>query len=342
MRVVALLLCGLAVAQASQIKTEWEAWKEEYGRNYLDDNEESYRQSVFEGNLNFINLHNADFENNLVTFTVGMNQFGDMTTEEIQSYMLGFKQDPSSSTDNRPVPVFTADKHEKLPTEIDWRTKAPGAVTPVKDQAQCGSCWAFSATGSLEGQHFLKTNKTVSLSEQNLVDCSMKEGDHGCFGGLMDNAFRYIKINNGIDTEASYPYKAKNGNCTFKPDNVGATVTGFVDIKSGSEKALEKAVATVGPISVAIDASQPTFHFYKKGVYHDTKCSSVHLDHGVLAVGYGVDTSTSSTWDNGKGKKYWLVKNSWNAKWGDEGYIKMARNAGNACGIATSASYPLV
>ncbi|CAL4155915.1 unnamed protein product [Meganyctiphanes norvegica] len=336
MRVLALLLCGLAVAQGNQ--KEWEAWKEEYGRNYLDDNEESYRQSIFESNLAFINAHNADYDNNLVTFTVGMNQFGDMTTEEIQSYMLGFKQDDSSATENRPV--FTADKHEKLPTEIDWRTKANGSVTAVKDQKQCGSCWAFSATGSLEGQHFLKTNKTVSLSEQNLVDCSKE--DLGCFGGLMDNAFKYIKMNNGIDTEASYPYTAKNGKCTFKPDNVGATVTGLVDIMKGSEKALEKAVATVGPISVAIDAHLPTFHFYKKGVYHDTKCSSVHLDHGVLAVGYGVDNSTSSTWDNGKGKKYWLVKNSWNTSWGDEGYIKMARNAGNACGIATSASYPLV
>jgi len=337
MRVLALLLCGLAVALASQ--EEWESWKEEYGKEYLDEDDESYRQSIFEKNLVLINSHNSDFDNGLVTFTLGMNQFGDMTTMEIQSYMLGYKQEDSSVTERRQV--LSATGHEKLPKEIDWRTKANGSVTAVKDQKACGSCWAFSATGSLEGQHFLKTNKTVSLSEQNLVDCSKKEGDMGCFGGLMDNAFKYIKINNGIDTEASYPYTAKNGDCTFNPDNVGATVTGFVDIQSGNEKALEKAVATVGPISVAIDAHLPTFHFYKKGVYHDTKCSSVHLDHGVLAVGYGVDNSTTA-WDNGRGKKYWLVKNSWNTSWGDAGYIKMARNAGNACGIATAASYPLV
>merc|ERR1719187_12181 len=262
-----------------------------------------------------------------------------MTTVEIQSIILGLLPDDSSFTENRLVLRAAADIKD-LPEEIDWRTKAPGAVTPVKDQKMCGSCWAFSATGSLEGQHFLKTNKSVSLSEQQLVDCD--KVDHGCFGGLMDNAFKYIKTNNGIDTEASYPYKAKRGNCTFSADNVGATVTGMVDIAKGDEAALQKAVATVGPISVAIDAHLPTFHFYKKGIYHDKKCSSIHLDHGVLVVGYN---STAPAEDNGHGHKhgdYWIVKNSWNAKWGDEGYIKMARNKHNACGIATAAVYPLV
>merc|ERR1711890_147431 len=135
-----------------------------------------------------------------------------------------------------------------LPTEVDWRTK--DIVTDVKDQKQCGSCWAFSATGSLEGQHALKTKKLVSLSEQNLVDCSMKEGSHGCFGGLPDYAFKYVKDQGGIDTEASYPYTAKTGKkCLYNS-------------------------TTVGPVSVGIDASRPTFHFYKKGVYHDKHCSN--------------------------------------------------------------------
>merc|ERR1711970_1037314 len=325
MRVVALFLCGLAVALASQ--EEWEAWKEEYGRKYFDDDEEAYRMSIFEHNLAFINTHNADFDNGLVTFTLGMNQFGDMTTMEIQSIILGLVQDDSSRTENRPV--LRASRTRGLPEEVDWRTKAPGAVTPVKDQKMCGSCWAFSTTGSLEGQHFLKTNKSVSLSEQNLVDCSKKQGNMGCFGGLMDNAFKYIKINNGIDTEKSYPYTAEDGKCVFSPDNVGATVTGFVDVEHGSEDALQKAVATVGPISVGIDAHLPSFHFYKKGVYHDKQCSSTMLDHGVLAVGYGVDKPHE---DGHHAKNYWLVKNSWNTTWGDEGYIKMAKNHKNACG----------
>jgi cathepsin L len=146
---------------------------------------------------------------------------------------------------------------------IDWRQQ--GYVTSIKDQGQCGSCWAFSSTGALEGQHFKATKSLVSLSEQNLVDCSTTQGNMGCNGGLMDYAFEYIKVNNGIDTEISYPYEAADGQCRFKVANVGATDTGSVDIKSKDEAALQQAVATIGPISVAIDASHSSFQLYKTG-----------------------------------------------------------------------------
>jgi cathepsin L len=154
----------------------------------------------------------------------------------------------------------------------------------------------------------------------------------GCEGGLMDQAFQYVIQNKGIDTEDSYPYKAIDEQCVFKSGSVGATITGFTDVKSGSESALQSAVANIGPISVAIDASSLSFQFYSTGVYDDNECGNKqeNLDHGVTAVGYGTQD----------GKDYWLVKNSWDTTWGEDGYIQMSRNKDNQCGIATDASYP--
>ena len=146
---------------------------------------------------------------------------------------------------------------------LDWRTE--GYVTPVKDQGQCGSCWSFSATGALEGQYFKNTGQLVSFSEQNLVDCSWDQGNDGCDGGVVDYAFEYIKVNNGIDTEDSYPYEAVNASCRFSADDVGGTLTDYTDVTAGDESALQQAVATIGPISIAIDASHDSFQHYKSG-----------------------------------------------------------------------------
>jgi cathepsin L len=213
-----------------------------------------------------------------------------------------------------------------LPAEVDWTKQ--GWVTPVKNQGKCGSCWSFSATGALEGQNFNKTKVLVSLSEQNLIDCTTT--NYGCNGGATDYAFQYVQSNDGIDSEAAYPYTGQQGRCHYSASNNAATCSGFVDLPSGDEQALQRAVATIGPISVAIDASSFLFQMYHSGIYWNPFCSSKKLDHAVLVVGYG----------NYNGKPYWLVKNSWGTGWGQQGYVMMARNHGNMCGIATAASYP--
>jgi len=320
----------LGATARPELDAEWETFKTKYEKQYENGDEET-RRAAWEANYDFIQDHNAAYASGFETYMVGENEFNDLTNQEFVSMLNGFRQadDSSVSTNN----VFEP-REKAAPTKVDWRTK--GYVTPVKNQKQCGSCWAFSATGSLEGAHFNKTKKLVSLSEQNLVDCSAKEGDHGCGGGLMDNAFKYIKDNNGIDTEQSYPYTAKNGNCMFNKTNVGANLTSWTDIKNGSEEDLAMAVSAVGPISVAIDAGHPGFQMYKSGVYYSILCSKTRLDHGVLAVGFDQQEMF------GMVQKFWIVKNSWGESWGQKGYINMAKDVGNMCGIATQASFPVV
>jgi cathepsin L len=215
-----------------------------------------------------------------------------MNSKEICSVLIAHSHNHSTL----PFP-FEASVIIDLPKYYDWRTK--GAVTEVKNQGQCRSCWAFSAIGALEGQHFKKTGKLTSLSEQNLVDCSTQYHNHGCHGGSPVSAFKHVKANQGIKTEASYPYEAKDFQCRFKRENVGATDIGLNRVTSGDEEALKQAIATIGPISVGIDSNHKSFRFYKEGVHYEPECSSQHLNHAVLAVGYGTEG----------GKDYYLVKN---------------------------------
>ena len=275
-----------------------------------------------------IEAHNKLADEGKETYWMGMNHLGDMTREEVVHTLNGFisKDYYENSTNS-----FKPSQNFVPVDNVDWRTK--GAVTPVKNQGQCGSCWAFSATGSLEGQHFLKDGQLVSLSEQNLIDCSKsKDGNQGCYGGLMDYAFEYVIHNKGIDTEASYPYQAENHKCCFSSANIGATEKSYRNIFKGSVLALVEASSKIGPISAGMDASWGSFHMYKKGVYSESKCSSRKLDHGVLVIGYGTTED---------GEEYFLVKNSWGTKWGMDGYFMISRKH-NMCGIASQASYPIV
>jgi len=334
MKLCILILCVVIstshcyVTELDVIKEEWQAFKLQFNRIY-EDAEDMFRMKIFMENKQKIAKHNQLFGQGNKSYSLRMNKFGDLLHHEFVSSVNGFKRNYNHSLATGSL--FLSPSNIVLPKMVDWREK--GYVTPIKDQGSCGSCWSFSATGALEGQHFRKTGTLVSLSEQNLIDCSTKYGNEGCNGGLMDQAFEYIEYNHGIDTEESYKYKGKQGKCHYKKQNRGATDSGFVDVPSGDETKLQEALATVGPVSVAIDASHESFQFYHQGVYDEPSCDSQELDHGVLVVGYGTTED---------GIDYWIVKNSWGTTWGEEGYIKMTRNKNNQCGIATQASYPLV
>jgi len=310
-----------------------EAWKEyklKYHKEYTVD-EDAVRYEIWKKNSAEIEAHNADFSDE---YEREVNMFADMTDEEFdQQYGRGLiiPEEKLNGSDVLQGADFVRPPASEVPGEMDWTKK--GYVTPVKNQGQCGSCYSFSATGALEGAWFKKTGKLVSFSEQQIVDCSFSWfGNKGCMGGWYQWAWKYLMKAGGSETEQDYPYHAHQNACRFNKAKVAAQVKNYHDLPKGDENALKKALATVGPVSVAIDAGRSGFRSYKSGVYYDWWCSTWKLNHAVLAVGYGSEN----------GKDYWLVKNSWGPRWGLNGYIKMARNRGNACGIATYPSYPIV
>jgi len=279
----------------------------------------------FATNEDIINRHNAQAN---VTYTLGHNQFSHLSLDEWKQYIrLGLTKPVSEEP---PVKIHQAEDFV-APTAYDWA--AQGAVTGVKDQGNCGSCWSFSSTGALEGAYYIKSKQLISLSEQDLVDCDTTSNggsDAGCNGGLMDNAFTWVKKNGGICTEAAYPYTSgstgKSTTCNDKACAKQAAVPkSYTDVAT-TDAALVSAIAQQ-PVSVAIEADQSAFQLYKSGVFTGT-CGT-NLDHGVLAVGYGTD--------------YYKVKNSWGSSWGESGFIRLTRNSsqkGGQCGILLGASYP--
>jgi len=217
----------------------------------------------------------------------------------------------------------------EAPDKKDWRND--GAVTPVKDQLKCASCYAFSAAGALEGQFFLKNGILNSLSVQQLVDCSRKYANNGCNTGYMTNAFLYTR-KEGILTEDEYPYEAKDNQCRATPNDKKNQK--FKTIPKGDEGKLKEAVGNIGPVSVGLDATHDKFQFYSDGVYFNPDCNPERISHAVLAIGYDFDEKT--------GMDYWIIKNSYGTSWGEGGYGKIARNKNNHCGITNLASYPIL
>lgn len=300
----------------SEYSIQFIQYIKEYNKQY-NENELETRFNIFKNNLQKINQHNIEDH----SWKMEINAFADLTSDEFKRLKT-----PNDYTFTRSFRSENIILDQELPSSWDWSEK--GAVTPVKDQGQCGSCWSFSTTGSVEGAYFLATNNLVSFSEQQLVDCSSNYGNQGCNGGLMDDGFKFIK-DKGICKEQDYKYTASDGRC--KKCTIVTKIDSFVDVDS-NEEALQQAVYKQ-PVSVAIEADQSSFQFYSSGVL--TSSCGTNLDHGVLLVG----------WGELNGTKYWKVKNSWGSGWGDDGYILLERgiqDSAGQCGITLMASYPVI
>ncbi|GBG31611.1 Cysteine proteinase [Hondaea fermentalgiana] len=303
----------------------WKHFKETFGKRFANASHEAYHRAVFLENLVYISKRN----NEQSSFTLGVNHYADLTWESFRTRLATAPGRGSwtASRERRPH-QFSKDEIADLPASVDWRSK--NAVTEVKNQGQCGSCWSFATIASVEGAYAIATGALRSLSEQQLVDCAVQ--NHGCGGGNIDLALSYIERNGGLDSEDDYPYSGVQGTCDRPRNNrVVARISDFRDVEPRNEAQMLAAVAK-GPVAVAIEADQRDFQFYQSGVF-DGVCGD-KLDHGVTVVGYTPDA--------------WIVRNSWGASWGDKGYIYLKRfptskeHPAGQCGVLSIPSYPLI
>ncbi|XP_057541849.1 cysteine proteinase COT44-like [Amaranthus tricolor] len=322
---LAIPTSALAPRTNAEVMGIYQKWLAHHGkaRNALPDQK---RFEIFKDNLRFIDEHNSVDR----PYKLGLNKFADLSNEEYKEKFLGTRASPYKSPVDRKVNNrYWPRPGDRLPKAVDWRKV--GAVNHVKDQGQCGSCWAFSTVATIEAINQIVTGNLTSLSEQELVDCD-RAVDQGCNGGLMDNAFQFILENGGLDTEEDYPYKGVDGQCDLNRKNKKVvTIDGYEDVLPYSERALKKAVAHQ-PVSVAIEAGGRALQLYQSGVF--TGHCGTKVDHAVVVVGYGTENGTD----------YWIVRNSWGNGWGEEGYIRMHRNIHRLtgkCGIVMQPSYPV-
>jgi cathepsin L len=419
MRVLSFLssVVIVVVAQSRDVEHEFARWANLYGKRYASDEEARQRMDIWAANLATVNAHNVKAAAGLRPYALKMNTLADMTTEEYRASMLGLRRSPVRNADATP----SSKTQDDTPASWDWRPK--GIVTPVKDQAQCGSCWSFSAVAAMEGAFNLKNNGSMpsqcagytcgpnkapccSFSEQELVDCTDGGADTCDRGGDPSAGIMEIVQNMAgkANTEDQYPYTSgggrSTGRCNAKADGVQTGITKVIDIDEGDEQAL-KAASHKTVVSIGIDASHDSFQLYSHGVYVEPECSATELDHGVAIVGYGSFSGPApgpspgpapspsprpapgpspvpGPWDCIENKDesscageagcnwctsiggwcsnypclggnlttsgadtgdYWIVRNSWGSSWGLEGYILMARNKNNQCGVASDAHY---
>jgi cathepsin L len=320
-----LLVVGLLIVLVQADDISWNSFQVKHNKVYKTQAEEQLRYKIFNDNLQKIKEHNEKYEQGLSSYTLGVNQFSDLTSEEFAA-TLTLQLNKKSPQNVQSNYNLTKKAALGIPDSIDWRTSS--VVTGVKNQGSCGGCWAFSATGTIESQIAIQTGELKSLSEQQLLDCDT-ESDSGCNGGVVQYAIDYV-TQNGLTLEDNYPFVGQQGSCDgSKSANKVIYTKGYVEINRNDESDLKQAVGNVGPVSVAINAIP--IQSYQSGIFDGT-CSA-DLDHAVLAVGYGTDQST--------GVNYWIIKNSWGGDWGEQGYFRM-KIGSNLCGIATQACYPLL
>lgn len=301
----------------SAIDSAFNTWLQAQNKLYASPAEKNYRRNIFAANFEKVAQMNKVFSHKSA-----LNKFADLTEAEFVAKYTGLRY---TGKEERSALKHTAALGQQA--NVDWRSK--GAVNSVKDQGQCGSCWAFSATAAIESSWFIKRGTLYNLAEQQLVDCGSSTGNYGCNGGWMDYAFQYIINFGGQDLTSDYPYTARDGACRANKDKVAAKVASFTDVGKNDCKGLLSAISQQ-PTSVAIAAN--AIMFYSSGIFSNSACGT-SLNHGVTAVGFGTEGS----------QNFYIVRNSWGAGWGEAGYIRMSRDVQTdtgICGICMVASYP--
>ncbi|XP_075169866.1 cathepsin K2 [Haematobia irritans] len=299
------------------------------GKTYVSEADKTLREGIFKGRMSLVDANNKAFAAGKSTYKSGINAFADLTKAEFLSQLTGNRKSAKGEEQAKKHRQKAAPAAGKIPDAFDWREK--GGVTPVKFQGECGSCWSFATTGAIEGHYFRKTGKLINLSEQNMIDCGKEEfGLAGCDGGFQEYAFEFVTNQKGVAKAESYPYLDKKDTCHYKDELKGAEINGFATIEPKDEDTMKKVIATLGPLACSVNGLESLL-LYSSGIYSDEECNKGEVNHSILVVGYGSEN----------GQDYWIVKNSWDKVWGEEGYFRLPRGK-NFCGIASECSYPII
>jgi len=319
---IVLLFSSVISVQILAEDSSWTGYKTRYGKHYKSLEEEQYRKSVWLDELQFIAEHNSEAEVGHHIYTLGENEFSDQTLEEFLVTMTGYNDTTDAAIETEEV-VFP----ESLNFPSEWDCRDHGLVTTVRSQGSCGSCWAFSAVGTLEGAWAKHSGHLIRLSEQELVDCDKGEG--GCHGGGISSALTWVHNHHGLMKKADYPYHGHEGTCHHDNSETVATLSKVRHVQSKNEDDLKRAVHNRGPVSISLHVNKK-FKSYKRGVFSDVTCPRNSPNHALLVVGWKYSSAQKIT--------KWFVKNSWGKSWGQDGYINILEGK-NICGMANSPLY---